>query len=89
MWYVARLFLRIQGKCNTLQNFKRFWQDPNKEKNYFSTRVLLVVTISAKRLTEARGGGTRTVNIIRDSDLHGPSSFSLQGSQSQGGGTVS
>ena len=48
----------------------------------------LYVTISAKRLTETRGGGTRTVNMIRDLDLHGPSSFSLQGSQSQSGGTV-
>ena len=46
------------------------------------------VTISAKRLTETRGGGTRTVNVIRDLDLHGPSSFYLQGSQSQGGGHV-
>ena len=46
------------------------------------------VTISAKRLTETRGGGTRTVNMIRDLDLHVPSSFSLQGSQFQGGGTV-
>ena len=46
------------------------------------------VTISAKRLTETRGGGTRTVNIIRHLDLHGSSSFSLQGSQSQCGGTV-
>ena len=46
------------------------------------------VTISAKRLTETRGGGTRTVNMIQDLNLHGPSSFCLQGTQSQGGGTV-
>ena len=46
------------------------------------------VTISAKRLTETRGGRTRTVNMIRDLDFHCPSSFCLQGSQSQGGGTV-
>ena len=46
------------------------------------------VTMSAKRLTETRGGGTRTVNMIRDVDLRGPSSFCLQGRQSQGGGTL-
>ena len=46
------------------------------------------VTISAKRLTETRGGGTRTVIMIRDLDLHGHSPLSLQRSQSQGGGTV-
>ena len=46
------------------------------------------VTISAKRLTETRCGGTRTVNKIRDLDLHGPSSFCLQVGQSQGVGTV-
>ena len=54
----------------------------------WSPKMSSHVTITVKCLTETRGGGTRTVNIIRDLDLHGPSSFCLQRCQSQSGGTV-
>ena len=72
-----------------LDDVKILLRKPSKNfKNFKIVRIVRNVTISAKRLTETRGGGARTVNMIRDLDLHGPSLFSLQGSQSQGGGTI-